>query len=536
MGYPLHGQAQFKVLGCALTPDFGAVKDCIENKIDGEIKDATRPLSRRLDDLQGDLDKITRTPVLGCRLTPDAARNATCLNEQMEKRVDAAVAVTQRQLQEVDRQRKDALENLQGMQRLVPAGLELGKHQDLLKALVVFKGIDLSALNVCLSAARSTQRDLLHLMGKFSARPDEFPSYLMSATWDQMTTHFDILMQEQMEGLRSDAASAKFPEPDVLMARSISTLKRLGEKDAAARCLHAAIEPHVPAMRKIAKQAYADIAGRTMKLLNERVLPVVMDAAGKQMGQILEQVTRSDGTGGSLLGLLPNQQELDRIIRGVAAEQLIRPRHVRKAAEKLDALTDGFSNSTKRSEALQAFHQMLDKQEIWPEDIAFQVGIEILRFVGHQWIDGEGIGQGGFIGNLGISMLTSTRDTVNGVVESACGLIPEAGAAVCSIFMEMTNLAYNHVVPEMGKDLYSRSMHTTFDETINSLSTALLKDIDRQQLRQQLGMLTPLIDAFPTKEAVMALATKDKSIQEMQKVLFTYNDSVRRFTTTAANQ
>lgn len=536
MGWPLHAQAQIKVLGCALTPDFNAVKTCIENKIEDEIKDAIRPINKKVDDLKDDLENITKTPVLGCRLTTDATRNANCLNDQVEKKVELAVSTTQRQLQEVDRQRKEALGNLQELKRLVPTDIDLGKHQDLLKALVIFKGVDLSALNSCLSAAKNTQRDLLHLMGKFSTKPDEFPAYLLASAWDQMAANFDVLMQEEIAGLRAAAASATIPEPDMLIERSARTLKRLGEKDAAARCLYAAVEPHVPAMRKIAKQAHADISSRTMKMLNERVMPVMLEATGGQIGQVLDQITRSDGIGDSLMTLLPNQKELDRIIRGVAAEQLIRPQHVRRTAEKLDVLTDNFSNLPKRAEALQEFNRMLGQQEIWPEEVAFQVGIEMLRFSGHKWIDGEGPGQGGFIGNLGISTITSTRDTVNGVAEAACGLIPEAGAAVCSLFMEMTNLTYNYVVPQAGKVLYSKTMHDIFDKTMSELSNALIKNIDRQQLRQQLGVLTPLIDAFPTKEAVIALASRDKSIQEMQKAFFTYNDSVRRFTTAAANQ
>lgn len=536
MGWPLHCQAQIKVLGCTLTPDFNAVKNCIENKIEDEIKDATKPLSKKVENLQDDLEKITKAPVMGCHLTTDAARNATCLNDHVEKRIDLAVSATQRQLQEVDRQRKEVLDNLQGLQRLVPPGLELGKHQDLLKALAIFKGIDLPALNSCLNATKNTQRDLQHLMEKFVTRPDEFPAYLMTAAWEQMATNFDVLMQEEMAGLRATAASAKLPEPDMLIARSVRTLKRLGEKDAAARCLHAAVEPHVPAMRQVARQAHADMSNRTMKMLNERVMPVLMETAGTQIGQVLGQITYSNDTGDSLLGLLPNQKELDRIIRGVAAEQLIRPKHIKRAADKLDVLTNNFSNLPKRAEALQEFSRVLDKQEIWPEEVAFQVGIEILRFVGHQWINGEGPGQGGFIGNLGISTITSTRDTVNGVVESGCGLIPEAGAAVCSIFLEMTNLAYNYVIPEMGKTIYSRTMHDIFDKTVDELSRALVINIDRQQLRQQIGLLTPLIDSFPTKEAVISLATKDKSIQEMQKALFTYNDSIRKFTEIAARQ
>ena len=536
MGWPLHGHAQIKVLGCTLTPDFNAVRNCIENKIDDEIKEATKPLNKKVESLQDDLEKITKSPVLGCRLSTDAARNAACLNAQVEKQVDSAVSIVERQLQQVDQQRKAALRDLQDLQRLVPVGIDLRQHQDLLKALAIFQGINLSSLNSCLNAAKNTQRDLLQLMGKFSSNPEEFPSYMLTSAWEQMSTNFDVLMQEEMAGLRAAAASATIPDPDMLIARSVHTLKKLGEKDPAARCLHAAVEPHVPAMRKIAKQVHADMSNRTMKMLNERVMPVVMDAAGTQIGQVLDQITRSDSTGDSLLALLPNQKELDRIIRGVAAEQLIRPKHVKKVADKLDVLTENFSDPPKRTEALQEFNRLLDKHEVWPEDVAFQVGIEILRFVGHQWIDGEGTGQGGFIGNLGIATITSTRDTVNGVVEAGCGLIPEAGAAICSVFLEMTNLAYNYVIPEIGKAIYSKTMHNIFDKTVNELSDALVNNIDRQQLRHHLGLLAPLIDSFPTKEAVISLAAKDKSIQDMQKALFRYNDSVRKFAETAASQ
>jgi hypothetical protein len=296
------------------------------------------------------------------------------------------------------------------------------------------------------------------------------------------------------------------------------------------------MEPHIPAMKQIARDLQKQIGDKAVNLLQTKVLPVILEPVGQQLGQMFGQLMQSDATGGSLGTLLPNQKELDRIIRGVAAEQLIRPGHVRSVAQKVKAMSSALGNPQQTQTSLAALQRALDKQEIWPEEVAIQVAMEIFRFSGHKWVDSDMPGAGAFVANLAVSTIGTSKDTVGNVVEAACGLIPEAGAAVCAIFKQLVEVAYNYVTPETMKILISNVMHGGVDQMINEIAKAYIQKYDPRQARQQIGAFASIVDAFPTREVVIAFATRDRSIREMQLALFDYNDSVRQFAETAARR
>lgn len=517
------------VFGCELSLDANAVKRCLDNKIDDMVKDATRGLNRQVDDLRGAIDNLGRTPILGCRITPDVRQTADCLNNKVEHQVAIEVAkakaVAETQAKNLERQ-KDALERqLADLQKMPLVGAAAGQLKN-----------ELDTINACLAAASSAQRDVLQLTQRFAANPPAFPPYLMTEVWQQMEANFDVVMQEELAGLRASALNGKLPEVDVVLDRSLRALKKLGDRDPSAKCVYAGLEPHIPAMKQAARGVQQQIADKAMRLLQTKVLPAILDPVGQQMGQVFGQLMQSDAAGGSLGALLPDQRELDRIIRGVAAEQLIRPSHISKVAQKVRAMSASLGNPQQTQASLQALQRALDKQEIWPEEVAIQVAMEILRFSGHKWIDSDMPGAGAFVANLAVSTISTSKDTVGNVVEAACGLIPEAGAAACSIFKELVEVAYNYVTPEAMKIVISKTMHGALDQGINEIAKAYIQKYDPRQARQNLGPFASIVNAFPTRELVIGFATKDRSIREMQLALFDYNDSVRQFAETAARR
>lgn len=529
-----------KVFGCEVTPNVNALKNCLDDKLDDMVKDATRPLKGQIDELRGAIDDIGRTPIMGCRVTPDIRQAADCVRDRAERQarieVAKAEATLNLQLRNVERQ-KDLLEQqLADLQINNPLGPLAGKFQKDLQALTIIGQMNLESINACLTAASSAQRDMVQLTQRFVSNPPAFPPYLIMEVWQQMEGNFDLVMQEELAGLRESAANGKLPQVDLVLDRSVRAMKKLAERDPSARCVYAAMEPHIPAMKQAARTVQQQIADKAMRLLQTKVLPAILDPVGQQMGQVFGQIMQSDVTGGALGSLLPNQKELDRIIRGVAAEQLIRPSHVRKVAQKVKAMSASLGNPQQAQASLQDLQRVLDKQEIWPEEVAIQVAMELLRFSGHKWIDSDMPGAGAFVANLAVSTIGTSKDTVGNVVESACGLIPEAGAAVCSIFKELIEVAYNYVTPEAMKIVISNTMHGGLDQAINEVAKAYIQKYDPQQARQNMGPFASIINAFPTREVVIAFATRDRSIKEMQLALFDYNDSVRQFAETAVRR
>lgn len=517
------------VFGCEISMDVNAVKRCLDNKIDDMVKDATRPLRGQLDDLRSTIDNLGRTPVLGCRITPDIRQTADCLNEKVDRQialeVSKAKAIAEVQAKNLERQKENLERQLAELQKIPQLAPVAGQLKN-----------DLDAINACLTAASSAQRDMVQLTQRFVSNPPAFPPYLMMEVWQQMEGNFDLVMQEELAGLRESALNGKLPQVDQVLDRSVRALKKLGERDPSAKCLYVAMEPHIPAMKQAARVAQQQIADKTMHLLQTKVLPAILDPVGQQMGQVFGQIMQSDMTGSSLGPLLPNQKELDRIIRGVAAEQLIRPNHVRKVAQKVRAMSASLGNQQQAQASLQDLQKVLDKQEIWPEEVAIQVAMEILRFSGHKWVDSDMPGAGAFVANLAVSTIGTSKDTVGNVVEAACGLIPEAGGAICSIFKELIEVAYNYVTPEAMKILISNTMHGALDQGINEIAKAYIQKYDPRQARQNLGPFASIVNAFPTRELVIGFATKDRSIKEMQLALFDYNDSVRQFAEAAARR
>lgn len=509
--------------------DVNAVKRCLDNKIDDMVKDATRPLRGQLDDLRSTIDNLGRTPVLGCRITPDIRQTADCLNEKVDRQialeVSKAKAIAEMQAKNLERQKENLERQLAELQKIPQLAPVAGQLKN-----------DLDAINACLTAASSAQRDMVQLTQRFVSNPPAFPPYLMMEVWQQMEGNFDLVMQEELAGLRESALNGKLPQVDQVLDRSVRALKKLGERDPSAKCLYVAMEPHIPAMKQAARVVQQQIADKTMHLLQTKVLPAILDPVGQQMGQVFGQIMQSDMTGSSLGPLLPNQKELDRIIRGVAAEQLIRPNHVRKVAQKVRAMSASLGNQQQAQASLQDLQKVLDKQEIWPEEVAIQVAMEILRFSGHKWVDSDMPGAGAFVANLAVSTIGTSKDTVGNVVEAACGLIPEAGGAICSIFKELIEVAYNYVTPEAMKILISNTMHGALDQGINEIAKAYIQKYDPRQARQNLGPFASIVNAFPTRELVIGFATKDRSIKEMQLALFDYNDSVRQFAEAAARR
>lgn len=529
-----------KVFGCEITPDVNAVKRCLEDKFDDMIKDATRPLKGQIDDLRGAIDNIGRTPIMGCRVTPDIRQAADCVNDKVERKIAIEVAkanaMADAQLKNLDRQKDNLERQVTELQKANPLGPAAAKFQKNLEALAVLGQMNLDSVNACLSAASSAQRDMVQLTQRFVSNPPAFPPYLIMDVWRQMETNFDLVMQEELAGLRESAANGKLPQVDIVLDRSIRALKKLAERDPSAKCLYTAIEPQVPAMRQAARTVQQQIADRMMNLLQTKVLPAILDPVGQQLGQVLGQIMQSDVTGGSLGALLPNQRELDRIIRGVAAEQLIRPNHVRNVAQKLRTMSTSLGNPQQAQTSLLALQKVLDKQEIWPEEVAIQVAMEILRFSGHKWIDSDMPGAGAFVANLTVSTMGTAKDYAGNIAEAACGLIPELGAAACAIFKQMIEVAYNYVSPPAMKVMISNVMHASLDQVINEIAKAYIQKYDPRQARQNMGPFASIVNAFPTREVVIGFATRDRSIKEMQLALFDYNDSVRQFAETAARR
>jgi hypothetical protein len=71
---------------------------------------------------------------------------------------------------------------------------------------------------------------------------------------------------------------------------------------------------------------------------------------------------------------------------------------------------------------------------------------------------------------------------------------------------------------------------------MDRIAKAYLDRHDPRQVRQELGAFAAMVDRFPTRETVIAFATRDRQVRAMQLALFEYHDSVRQFAETAVRR
>lgn len=230
--------------------------------------------------------------------------------------------------------------------------------------------------------------------------------------------------------------------------------------------------------------------------------------------------------------LLPGTEELEKIARGVAAKYLLDAGKIRVVAGNVSQLAGVLGNEQASQQALARVEGALASTQVWTELVVLEIGMEILRFVGHKYIDSNEPWGGASLVNMGIGLLNTLETTVGNVAEAACGLVPEVGAAVCSVVREGVEIAYHNVGVVAAEQAAMKGLHLGYDQVVDTALRAMKQGHDPRAMRQQAGPLGALLDAFPTKEIIVALG--DGKTKEMQEALFAYHDGVLALSRAAA--
>jgi hypothetical protein len=142
--------------------------------------------------------------------------------------------------------------------------------------------------------------------------------------------------------------------------------------------------------------------------------------------------------------LFPGPGDVKDIATGVLSEYLLNPPAVNQSADRVHQLVVALNTPNSQvAPALAALRTSLDNSFQLPAVAYLDIGLEIVRFTGHKFIDSErleidlggglAIPPGGaFMVEAAVKSLAAVENTVDEVAGSACGLIPEAGAAVCN--------------------------------------------------------------------------------------------------------
>lgn len=248
--------------------------------------------------------------------------------------------------------------------------------------------------------------------------------------------------------------------------------------------------------------------------------------------------------------LFPGPGEVKDIATGVLSAYLLNPPAVHQSADRVHQLAVALDAQNRQGvpAALATVRTSLDNTFRLPAVAYLDIGIEIIRFSGHKFIDSEraeidlGAGLavppgGAFMVEAAMKSLGAVENTVDEVAGAACGLIPEAGAAVCDAVLWVAEKGWEWVGRPALKQGVLFGMNKAFDAFMDKVKDSMHRNAGQDanavldDLRRQAGPFAPLVDNLQ-KEAILFLA--ESYIKDTRLAIEHYNVSVRELAEASA--
>ena len=449
----------------------------------------------------------------------------------------------------------------------------VAKLQSEIQTLNAVRQLRLEPLFRCLKGAKGSRIDISRYAQELLRDPGRFTNARMNEVWTVVENNFDHVMGEHLQALQGGTRPLTIQQ---ILDRSERTMQRIAERHPGMKCLHQFVKPHMSKIKSAAAAYHRNLQARSKKIIDTKIAPIVYrtitgnlqnvfakaiqagitpsnknrrirkrgisegeippipDEEQKEVGstEASGQIATRGISKDELKGLLPGGKEIKTIAQGVAAKHLLSPAKIQDIAQKVQRLASALGNESAARSALEEVQQAISRNSPLPEIVLFDIGVEILRFMGHKYLDSELPGNGRFWVNMGISTLNFTEDTVGNIVEGLCGLIPEAGAAACAVVKELIEAGYHYAGTPPAEAAMVKGLHKAFNLAMDKGKEAIKNRHDPRRFRDQAGPLGFLLDRFPTKKALVALAKSE--VKETEMALFAYHTSVGQLAQAAA--
>ena len=370
---------------------------------------------------------------------------------------------------------------------------------------------DLIPLIQCLDAARGHARaNLLGYVDQFQQDPGKFSQWLIKDRMDRMQTTFPQTMAPALQMLRNGMNQP--PQASVVIDMAIDSWERLAATHEGARCLIPLLKKHRPALKNAANQLQGNLQTQTKLIFDTHISPALHEAVGKGLTRIL---TSQDS------GVLLSKEELKAVANGVFAKYLIL--QLQNGSKAIQSFTKALGNSGAQTAAVSQIQQALHPQAQWPELFRLELGAEIIRAMGHKYIDSDRPGHGGFLVNQAVGLIQLSEGTVEKVASAVCGLVPEVGAAVCAVVEEALDAVWNQGLVPLIRWGATTGLHTGFNETIDQGKAALHQGKLAQDIRAKTPHLQGILNVL-SKDLLLHVA--DTNLKETRENLDIFNSSV----------
>ena len=363
----------------------------------------------------------------------------------------------------------------------------------------------------CLDAAKDQSRaDLLGYVDQFQSDPGGFSQWLIQDQMNQMRANFAQTMGPSLQMLRNGMNQP--PQAGLIIDMAFDSWERLASTHPGARCLSPLIKKPRPALKKAADQLQKNLQTQMKSIFDTHIAPALHAAIGKGLARILASQNS---------GVLLSEEELKAVANGVYAKYLIK--QLQKGSAAIQSFTKTLGNPGAQSAAVTHIQQALHPQAQWPERFRLELGAEIIRAMGHKYLDSDRPGHGGFLVNEAIGLLQLSEGTVEKVASALCGLVPEAGAAVCAVVEEAMDAVWNQGLVPLIRWGATTALHESYNHAMDQGKIALQQGKLPRDIRAQTPHLQDILDVL-SKDLLLHMA--DTNLKETRDALNTFNGSV----------
>lgn len=235
---------------------------------------------------------------------------------------------------------------------------------------------------------------------------------------------------------------------------------------------------------------------------------------------------------------LPTGSEIYTIANGIISRHLLSPTGIAAKATSIRTLAAALPNPQARATALTTVQQQLAPNIQVPVSVYLEIGMEILRFMGHKFINSES-GElsikggfalppgGAFMVTQGAQSLSFVKDGFMSIGLGLCGL-PPAVAINCSFAKTMAEGAFDYLFVPGVRMATLLAANTAYDLFIDQAKEAVMQARTPQELADRLhrisGPFAPLADQIHHE---ILLQIVDGLVKDTRLALDQYNASVR---------
>ena len=370
---------------------------------------------------------------------------------------------------------------------------------------------DLIPLIQCLDAARGQSRaNLLGYVDQFQSDPGGFSQWMIKHQMDQMRTNFSHTMGPALQMLRKGMNQP--PQAGLIIDMAFDSWERLASTHPGAKCLIPLVAKNRPTLKNAANQLQGNLQTQMKSIFDTHIAPALHEAIGKGLTKILTSQNS---------GVLLSEEELKAVANGVYAKYLIR--QLQKGSAAIQSFTKALGNPGAQSAASTQIQQALHPQAQWPELFRLELGAEIVRAMGHKYLDSDRPGHGGFLVNQAVGLLQLSEGTVEKVASALCGLVPEVGAAVCAVVEEAMDAVWNHGLVPLIRWGAAAGLHAGYNQAMDQGKLALQQGKLPRDVRAQTPHLQGILNIL-SKDLLLHVA--DTNLKETRDALNIFNGSV----------